>query len=484
MSDTFALMASPDNLNPPLCVDLDGTLLRTDLLYETLLQLVKRSPWMLLLLPFWLTRGRAYLKQQVTRRAPCAVAQLPYRRDLLTYLEAERNRGRQLILVTAADESVARKIQQHLPIFSEIIASNGLVNLKGKVKARRLEERFGKGGFDYAGDSRADFAVWRNARRAVVISDGQRFIADVNSIAPVEVTFPKSGKFTALIRACRTHQWAKNSLVFVPVLTAHKLTDVHALLLGAIAFVSFSLLASAVYLLNDLRDLEADRAHATKRNRPLASGQVSISLGALSSLVLLAAGLGLGLLCGRVFLVFAGIYLASNLAYSAWFKRVVMLDVVVLACFYTLRLLAGGAGTGIGVSDWLLAFSVFFFFGLAMVKRYSELRGLALQEGSTAVGRGYLRTDLEPIGTFGAASGMISVLVLVLYVMSPDVRLLYRHPTALLLLCPLFLYWITRLWFKANRGEVPQDPVVFALTDRTSYLAGILALSVVYCATG
>ncbi len=177
-----------------------------------------------------------------------------------------------------------------------------------------------------------------------------------------------------------------------------------------------------------------------------------------------------------------GIYLASNLVYSTWFKRVVMLDVVVLACFYTLRLLAGGAATGIGVSDWLLAFSVFFFFGLAMVKRYSELRTMAVEEGAAA-GRGYLRSDLEPIGTFGVASGMISVLVLVLYVMSPEVRLLYRHPTVLLLLCPLFLYWITRLWFKANRGEVPQDPVVFALTDRTSYIAGILAAVVIYTAT-
>lgn len=485
MRQNLAPTPMPDDLtalqDAPLCVDLDDTLLQTDLLYEAILLLVKRSPWSLCLLPVWLVRGRAYLKQQLARQTAHAIAQLPYRDELVTYLRAEKSRGRRLILVTAADESVARKIQEHLPLFSEIIASNGSVNLKGKAKARLLEERFGRGQFDYAGDSRADLVVWRAARRAVVISDSKRFIAVVNSITPVEAAFSKTtGKMAALAKACRPHQWAKNILVFVPVLTSHRITDTRALLLGAIAFLAFSLLASGVYFFNDLLDLEADRAHPSKRQRVLASGQLSIPLAVASCLLLLLAGLGLGFPCGKTFLVFAGIYLASNIAYSAWFKRLVILDVVVLACFYTLRLLAGGAATGIGVSDWLLAFSVFFFFGLAMVKRYSELRG---QEGTETAGRGYFRSDLEPIGTFGVASGMISVLVLVLYVMSPEVRLLYRHPTVLLLLCPLFLYWITRLWFKANRGEVPQDPVVFALTDRTSYIAGILAMAVLYAAT-
>lgn len=469
---------------PPLCVDLDDTLLQTDLLYETLLVLVKRSPWSLFLLPVWLFKGRAFFKQEIVRRSDLAVEQLPFRRDLIAYLRSEAARGRRLILVTASDELLARRVNEYLGLFSEILASNGMVNLKGEIKAHRLERQFGKGQFDYAGDSRADLAVWRVARRAVVVSDSQRFIAAVNALAPVEKSFPKStGKFGALFRACRVHQWSKNLLVFVPVLTSHKIADSRVLLLGSIAFVAFSLLASAVYIFNDMLDLEADRAHITKRLRGLASGQISIPFAATACLLLILAGAGFGFLCGQMFLVIAAIYLASNLVYSAWFKRVVMLDVVVLACFYTLRLLAGGAATGIGVSDWLLAFSVFFFFGLAMVKRYSELRDLAGQETSTAEGRGYLRSDLEPIGTFGVASGLISVLVLVLYVMSPEVRLLYRHPTTLLLLCPLFLYWITRLWFKANRGEVPQDPVVFALTDRTSYVAGVLAVAVLYFAT-
>lgn len=468
---------------PPLCVDLDNTLLRTDLLHETALALARRSPMSLLRVPFWLVQGRTVLKRRVAAEA-LDVAQLPFREDLIEYLKEERSRGRRLILVTAADGRLARKVQEHLQLFDEVVASDSAINLKGIAKARSLEERFGKGQFDYAGDSRADLHVWRSARRAVVVSDSARFIASVNVIAPVSASFPKStGKTQALLRACRPHQWAKNLLVFLPILTSHKITDLPALLAGSLAFLSFSFLASSVYLWNDMLDLESDRAHITKRARPLAAGQVSIASAAVLAGLLVLAGLAVGLLAGSGFLVIAGIYLVGNLAYSTWLKRIVMLDVVILACFYALRLLAGGAATGIGVSDWLLAFSVFFFFGLAMVKRYSELRALAVVEGASATGRGYFRTDLEPVGTFGVASGMISVLVLVLYVMSPEVRLLYRHPTILLLLCPLFLYWITRLWFKANRGEVPQDPVVFALTDRTSYLVGGFAAAVLYFAT-
>lgn len=468
---------------PPLCVDLDDTLLQTDLLYETLLGAVKRAPWTLLAIPFWLARGRAHLKQQLSRRAQLVVENLPYRRDLLAYLQNERAAGRSLVLVTAANEELAHRVQRHLSIFDDVIASDGAANMKGERKARRLTEQFGEGQFDYVGDARSDVPVWRRARRAVVVSNSPRFIAAVNAVAPVETSFPKSrGRFSTALQSLRPYQWAKNILVFVPILTAHKLTDSRSLWLGGIAFVSLCFLASGVYLLNDLLDLEADRAHPFKRKRPLASGAMSVPMAATLSLLLLGAGFAIGSLCHRGFLALAAIYLAGNVAYSLWGKRIVMLDVVILACFYALRLLAGGSATGIGVSDWLLAFAVFFFFGLAMVKRYSELRSLVADEGNVA-GRGYTRSDLEQIGTFGVASGMISVLVLVLYVMSPEVRLLYRHPTTLLLLCPLFLYWITRLWFKANRGEVSQDPVIFALTDRTSYIAGILALIVVYAAT-
>ena len=467
---------------PPLCVDLDETLVKTDLLHETLLILLKRAPLAFLAIPGWLIKGRAYLKHQVALRTQMEVAHLPYRTELVEFLRLERARGRRLVLVTAADRLLAARVQEHLQLFDEVIASDGSLNLKGSSKAQLLEKKFGKQQFDYVGDSHADFAVWRGARRAVVVSDSKRFVAAINSIVPVETVFPKTtGRFRLLLKACRPHQWAKNVLVFVPILTSHRLTDSHVLLQGALAFFSFGFIASSVYLLNDTLDLEADRVHAIKRSRALAAGQISVPIVVGMCLFLFVAGAAIGTLCGAGFLFFAALYLGGNVVYSIWLKRVVMLDVVVLACFYTLRLLAGGAATGIGCSDWLLAFSVFFFFCLAMVKRYSELREL----GDTAAppGRGYLRTDLESIGTFGVSSGLISVVVLVLYVMSPEVRILYQKPTLLLLLCPLFLYWITRLWVKANRGEVPQDPVVFALTDRTSYVAGVLAALVLYAAT-
>lgn len=469
---------------PPLCVDLDDTLLKTDLLYETLLSVLKSNSLSILLVPFWLVRGRAYLKQRLALAADVDVSALPYRQDLLQFLRAEQKRGRRLVLVSAANRTIAERVQNYLGLFSEVIASDGTLNVKGGKKAQILEERFGRQQFDYAGDAHADFAVWRSARRALVVSNRKRFIRAVNSIVPVETTFPKSrGRFALLVNALRVRQWAKNLLVLVPIVTGHKFLDQQILGKGALAFVSFSLISSGVYLLNDLLDLQSDRAHATKRHRAIASGELSILSASMLCVVLLAAGGGIGWICGASFLLFVAIYLVGNVAYSMWLKRVVMLDVVVLACFYSLRLLGGGAATGIGCSDWLIAFSVFFFFCLAMVKRYSELRGLIGATGASSPGRGYFPSDLEAIGTFGVGSGLISVLVLVLYVMSPEVRLLYAQPRLLLLLCPLFLYWITRLWFKAHRGEVPEDPVVFAITDRTSYIAGILAAGVLYAAT-
>ena len=471
---------SPD---PPLCVDLDHTLLKIDLLYESVFLLLKRSPFSFLSVPFWILKGRSYLKRRVAEQIVFEVAHLPYRKDLVEHLRAEQQRGRRLVLVTAADELIAQKIQEHLQIFSQVIASNGLVNMKGAAKAEQLQRRFGKSQFDYAGDSRADLEVWRWARRAIVVSNSERFIATVNALSPVEKVFPKgNGQLRAIIRASRPHQWAKNLLVFVPVVTAHRLRDVKALFDGSIAFLSFCLIASCVYLLNDILDLQSDRAHWLKCSRGLASGQLSILTAVALSAVLLSGAIALGLLSGLTFIAILAIYLCSNIAYSLWWKRVVMLDVVVLACFYALRLLAGGAATKIAISDWLLAFAVFFFFCLAIVKRYSELRGQITLQLPEAAGRGYRQGDLDAIGTFGVASGMIAVLIIILYVMSPDVRVLYQHPTLLLLLCPLFLYWITRLWVKTRRGEMPQDPLTFALTDRVSYLTGLLAAAVLYLA--
>ena len=470
--------------SPPLCVDLDDTLLKTDLLYETLLLLAKRHPASLLALPFWFVQGRAYLKRQIALRVRPDIARLPFRGELVDFLRMEKERGRELVLVSAADRAIAEEVNAHLQLFHETLASEEKNNLKGKQKAALLEKRYGAKGFDYVGDSHSDFAVWRVARRALVVSQRPAFIKAVAAVAPVEKTFSKSEwQLYGWVRALRLHQWSKNLLIFVPIITAHKILDAAIMLKGLIAFVSFSLVCSAVYLVNDLMDLEADRAHETKRIRAIAAGDVSIRKAGIMALFLLLAGLAIGSLVGYVFLLIVGIYVAANVAYSAVLKRVIMLDVVMLATFYTLRLLAGGAATAIYCSEWLLAFSIFFFFCLAMIKRFSELQTQPATNDSLSAGRGYRRSDLETIGSFGTASGLISVLVFVLYIMSPDVRVLYQRPAILLLLCPLFLYWITRIWFKAQRGEMLEDPVVFALTDPTSYLAGLWAVLVLIAAT-
>lgn len=467
---------------PPLCVDLDGTLLKTDLLWETLVALLKREPLAFFRLPVWLASGRAHLKRELARRVRTEIKYLPFRDDLLQFLREEKAKGRPIILITAADEIIAREVQKHLHVFDEVIGSNGVHNMRGATKALVLEGRFGARGFDYVGDSNVDFEVWRVSRHALVVTNRARFVRAINSFAPVEKVFPRSrNTFAVVLRALRSHQWSKNLLVVVPILTGHQLANLPILLRGAVAFCSFSLVCSGVYLLNDILDLDADRSHQTKRLRPLAAGDLSITTAVVLSAVTLLAGVSVGIACGLTFLGVLAIYLVANLAYSTWLKHVVMLDVVVLACFYTLRLLGGGAATGIGCSEWLLAFSVFFFFCLAMIKRYSELRESTAIEPQMA--RSYARSDLDSVALVGVSSGMISVLVLVLYAMSPEVRILYHKPTVLLLLCPLFLYWITRLWFKAHRGEVPQDPVLFALTDRTSYIAGLLAALVLYIAT-
>jgi len=468
----------------PLCVDLDNTLLRTDLLFESFVAALKRHPTSVLLTPFWLLKGRAFLKQQIARRGGACVRDLPIRDELLEFLRVQRRSGRRLVLVSAAAQPLASVVGERLDLFDEVLGSNGTENLKGPRKARLLEEKFGRGGFDYIGDSRSDFAVWRSARHALVVSDRPRFVDAIRSIVPVEAVFRRShGKLKTWMNALRLHQWSKNLLVFVPVLTSHRLFENAVLFHGFVAFFSFSLFCSGMYLVNDLVDLEADRRHETKRLRPLASGELSIASAIVSAPLLLIAGLALASLGGFLLMLCLGAYGAASLTYTLWFKRVVMLDVVVLACLYSVRLFAGGAATGIYCSEWLLAFSVFFFFCLATVKRYSELRTLPSTDESPAPGRGYLRSDLEVISALGSSSGLISVLVLILYIMSPEVRLLYHHRLVLLLLCPLFLYWTARIWFKAHRGEVPEDPVVFALSDRTSYFTGALTALVLYVAT-
>jgi 4-hydroxybenzoate polyprenyltransferase/phosphoserine phosphatase len=461
----------------PLCVDLDGTLIKTDLLAESYLALLSSSWASALLVPFWLLRGRAHLKEQIAKRVDVDASLLPYHGPFLDYLRAEHRKGRRLILATASHAKFAHVVAEHLGIFDDVMATENKTNLAGKVKSRRLQETFG-GGFDYAGNSRADLRIIRYARRSLLVNPEPGVETAARQIGTIEQVFRDGqGGVKSYLRAMRPHQWFKNLLVFVPLAAAHLLQNITLLQQSVLAFIAFSLCASSVYLLNDLLDLPADRAHPRKRLRPFAAGEASVKSGAMLIPLLIGAAIAIGLFLPPAFLGVLAFYYVTTLAYSLWLKAKVLVDVFVLAGLYTLRILAGAAAVAITPSFWLLALSMFLFLSLAMVKRYAELLSMRDVGRSAAKGRGYIVVDLTTVQSFGAASGYLAVMVLALYINSEEVRVQYRHPEAIWLLCPLILYWVSRMWQRAGRGEMHDDPLVFAIKDRISlWLAGASAV--------
>jgi len=466
-------MSEPDVVaveQRPLVVDLDGTLIRTDLLVEAFFILLKQQPWTLFWIPFWLLRGRAYLKRQISERATIEPETLPYQETFLDYLRAERARGRVLVLATAEPLAFAQPIADYLQLFSLVLASEGKINLAGVHKGERLLAEFGQQGFDYAGNARPDLAIWAHARQAILVNPWPGIAPAAAALAPVAQVFAdRPPLWRALPRALRLHQWLKNLLVLVPLVTAHLLLQPDLLMQALLAFVAFGLCASSVYVLNDLLDLTADRHHPRKRRRPFAAGDVPIILGLLIIPILLAAAAGLALLLPPAFLGILALYYATTLTYSLHLKQLVLLDVLILAGLYTLRIIAGAAAIGIWPSFWLLAFSMFLFLSLAIVKRYTELLELRGRGGEQPRGRGYVVGDLAMLAALGGASGYLAVLVLALYINSDSVRELYRQPETIWLLCPILLYWISRIWLITHRGAMHDDPILFAARDRVSY---------------
>ncbi len=464
---------------PPLCVDLDGTLIRTDTLYESLLVLLKTNPLWAFLLPVWLARGKANFKRQIASRVVLDASTLPYHPELLAHLRRERAGGRRLVLVSAADERVVRTVAEHLRLFDDVIASDGARNLKGANKRAILSARFGSGGYDYAGDHPADLAVWADARGAIVVSADDRLARRAGDRVRQTFVSPRR-PLRALARALRVQQWVKNALVFVPLLMSPEARELPRFGSAFLALVAFSLAASSVYVLNDLLDLAADRRHATKRSRPFAAGELPLVLGFALAPACLAAAIAIGALLPRAFLMVLALYMITTTAYSFRLKHVPLVDVIVLALLYTGRVIAGAAATRVWPSPWLLGFSLFFFVSLAFVKRYSELH--ALRDQRSLQVRGYFPADLELIATNGTVSGYLSVLVAALYINSDRVVPLYRHPEMLWFVCPLLMYWISRIWLLAHRGELHDDPVLFAIKDRVSYVVGALVALVLVLA--
>jgi 4-hydroxybenzoate polyprenyltransferase len=474
------LPADPPDV--PLAVDLDGTLVRTDTLHENLLVLFKHAPWLLLLLPLWVLRGKAFFKAEVARRAALDAACLPYNEELLAWLHEEKARGRRLVLATAADRRIADGVAAHLGVFSDVYASDGTVNLSGARKLARLKEALGT--FDYAGNDGVDVPLWRESRQVVVVHAPAGVLRRARGLGrEVHRVFerPRVGP-RVWVKALRVHQWAKNALVFVPLLAAHKAMQPGMLLHAVLGFAAFSLCASSVYVLNDLLDLDSDRRHPTKCKRPFAACSLPVSTGVVLAPVLLLAGAAVCLLLPAAFAALLATYYALTLAYSLRLKQVVMLDVLVLAGLYTVRIFGGSLAVGVPTSSWLMMFSMFLFLSLALVKRLSEVRRLRLSNETAAHGRGYLAQDYEQLASLGAAAGQVSVLVLALYITSREVTALYTHPERLWLLCPVMLYWVGRVWVLAHRGLVNEDPLVFALRDRVSYAVGLVSALVLWAA--
>jgi 4-hydroxybenzoate polyprenyltransferase len=453
----------------PLIVDLDGTLIHSDMLHESALKLFRDSPFETLCIPFLLLKGKAFLKQHLADRTEFDPQTLPYNEELVEWLKQQRALGRRLILCTASDRKIADLIAGHLVIFDDVIASDGVLNIAGEHKATALVQRFGHGGYDYVGNSHKDLPVWSHAHRAVVVNGSNELIEKAKDVATVERVFPKrSIGFSSWRHVLRIHQWLKNLLLFVPLFAAHDLSNEQAWGPIFLAFVAFSLCASSVYIANDLLDLESDRLHPRKRNRPFASGVVPVWIGVLVGPLLLIVSLGVAALVGKQFLYWLIFYFALTCAYSWVLKRLMLIDCLTLALLYTLRIIAGAAAVGHSLSFWLLAFSVFLFLSLAFVKRYAELEA-QLQSGQEKLhGRGYHIADASLIQTMGIVAGYSSVLVLALYLNSDAVLELYAAPELIWGAVPVMLFWVSWMWMQAHRGKMHDDPLVFAVKDRAS----------------
>lgn len=467
----------------PLCVDLDGTLVRSDTLVENLLCLLRQGPWAAVLIGAWLIGGRARFKAKLASRCALDVASLPANDEFLEWLRQQYRRGRRLVLCTAANHAVAEKVSARFGIFERVIASTDSVNLAGRSKAKRLIEEFGEQGFDYAGNERRDLHVWAAGRNAIIVAPTAALRRRLATVPRVEQTFPADEQQAGTwLRAMRIHQWSKNILIFLPAVASHSLIELPVLLASVLGFLIFGLCASGTYMLNDLMDLQADRQHPRKRKRPFASGELSLVKGLVVSFGLVGASLLLALAAlGLPFFLVLSLYVAVTLWYSGALKRIAMVDVLVLASLYSTRVIAGSAATGIVPSFWLLAFSMFMFLSLAMAKRYAELK-LMLSSGKSEIsGRGYTADDLPLLQSSGLAAAYLSVLVLALYINS-GAEVLYSRVEAIWLLCPLLLYWTSRVWLKTHRGQMHDDPVIFALTDRPSILTVGIAVVLILAA--
>jgi 4-hydroxybenzoate polyprenyltransferase/phosphoserine phosphatase len=457
----------------PLCVDLDGTLVKSDTLIDSLLGLARTHPELMLALPFQMLRGKAAFKAFVTSHVSLDVAHLPYNRKLLQFLHDERARGRSIYLATGADARLAERVAEHLGLFAGVLGSDGATNLTGKRKLDRLRGALGERPYDYVGNDVPDLPLLAGAAESMVANPSLRLRMRMRfgGIRPVRIFVERGRLPWSALRAMRPHQWSKNLLIFLPLLLAHNV-PLNLFFSGLLAFCCFSLAASSAYIVNDLLDIETDRRHPRKQQRPFASGDLSAFTGAIIALLFLLAAFVAARLLPAAFFLWLLLYLCTTMAYTWYLKRIALVDVLVLSGLYVLRLLAGSAATQSHISHWLAGFSAFLFFSLAIVKRFAELENLRMSGLPPRNGRGYLVADVDQLRSFGTASAFAAAVVFAIYISGSDVTLLYQRPHLLWLIMPLLILWLCRVWLLASRGELNEDPLVFALTDAASLLIG------------
>ena len=464
----------------PICVDLDGTLVRTDMLAEGVLGALGNIGLYRALLG--LRNGnRAQFKHAIAAAGSFDPSTLPYEPAFLAFLRQQRHLGRRLFLVTAADVAVANRIAEFLGIFDEVIASDGVRNLKGKKKAEFLQARFGQHGFCYAGDSSADLPVWKVASSGILVNARMDVALRARGSTNIEAEFKSSGSlWHALLKAMRPHQWVKNILVFIPLFISGGDINPRSLSLSFLTFVAFSLTASGIYLLNDLTDLAADRRHPRKRERAIASGAVPVVIAVAASIILVTFGTGVA--AGAGIFAIVGTYALLSVGYSARLKELPLVDVFMLGALYTIRLVGGGEATGHRVSLWLLAFSSFLFLSLALLKRVGELGNAPVDLNAALSRRGYVPSDVALLQMFGCSTSVAASLVLALFIQNEATAERYASPALLWGIVPLILFWLCRIWLSTTRGYMHDDPIVYAAKDWVSWLVAIATAALVVAA--
>lgn len=475
------MRANPTTKLKPLFVDLDGSLIATDVLWESVVLMLKKSPWRLPQMFVWVLRGKSIFKQKLAELVVPDVRVLPYRKRVVSFIEKEKMNGREVVLATATERTIAEKIAKHLGLFDAVLATDQNTNLSGRRKLEAIREYSGNLEAQYIGDTSVDLPIWQALGNAIVVNPPKSFLTRIrDQVSETKVIEDTRASVRAWLRATRLRQWIKNLLLFVPMLTSHQFFDLQLWITGLLSFIAFGFCASGIYVLNDLVDLESDRMHPRKKYRPFASGVLKISHGVLLIPILLAisAGISLWLLPPGFLLALAG-YLFATTAYSLSLKRIPILDVLLLAFLYTYRVLAGGVCMAIEISTWLMAFSMFFFLSLAFLKRYSELRLVRQLRIAQNKARGYIASDIDLVRTAGLTSGFMAVMVLSLYINSPEVKLIYESAQLLWIIGFLLLYWLARMWLLAGRGIVQDDPLVFATRDLQSHVIGLMILFVV-----